>query len=97
MCGRVCSEIGRPVAPVCQYWLSEEYDWVKMSGKSKVVTWNVCRRAFNPSLDADGPYNVALVELDEDPRLFTQVVGGPLDEIRAGMRVETTYEPVKRR
>ncbi|TML19594.1 MAG: hypothetical protein E6G39_01360 [Actinobacteria bacterium] len=38
------------------------------------------------------PYVVAIVELDEGPRMETNVVGCPLDELRVGMRLAVVFE-----
>ena len=44
--------------------------------------------------EADVPYNVAEVELDEGPRLLTNLVGINNDEIRAQMPVEIVFDDV---
>jgi uncharacterized OB-fold protein len=38
------------------------------------------------------PYVVAIVDLDEGPRMETNIVGCPLDELRVGMRVTVAFE-----
>ena len=48
-----------------------------------------CRR-----LSATSPYVVALVELDEGPRLMTNVVGCPPESVTVGMPVQVTWEPL---
>ena len=40
------------------------------------------------------PYNVAEVELDEGPRLMTNLVGISNDAIKAGMPVEIVFDDV---
>ncbi len=44
--------------------------------------------------DDELPYNVAEVELEEGPRLLTNLVGVGNDEIRAGMPVEIVFDDV---
>ena len=41
------------------------------------------------------PYAVALVDLDEGARLMTNVVGCDPDEVRIGMAVRVTWEPLE--
>ena len=40
------------------------------------------------------PYAVALVDLDEEVRLLTNVVEIDAEEVRIGMQVEVTWEPM---
>jgi uncharacterized OB-fold protein len=38
------------------------------------------------------PYVVAIVELDEGPRLLTNIVGASWEDIRCDMRVRVVFE-----
>jgi uncharacterized OB-fold protein len=38
------------------------------------------------------PYAVVLVELDEGPKLYSNLVGVSKDDIRIGMRVRAAFE-----
>jgi uncharacterized OB-fold protein len=49
---------------------------------------------YFPGFDDPGAYNVALIELDEGPRLFTNLVDCQPDDIRCGMPVEVVFDPV---
>jgi uncharacterized OB-fold protein len=40
------------------------------------------------------PYAVALVDLDEGVRMLTNVVGIEAEEVRVGMDVAVTWEPM---
>ena len=44
--------------------------------------------------DDDQPYAVALVDLDEGVRMVTNIVGCPPMDVRAGMTVHVTWEPL---
>jgi uncharacterized OB-fold protein len=46
------------------------------------------------SFESDIPYNVAYVELDEGPRLITNIVGCELHDIYCDMPVEVVFEDV---
>ena len=39
--------------------------WVKATGKGKVLTWTVIRKAFHPAFAEEVPYIVAIATLDE--------------------------------
>ena len=51
-------------------------------------------QVYNKSWAGDAPYNVVLVQLDEGPRMFSNVVGVPNEKVTVGMRVEAVFEPV---
>ena len=40
------------------------------------------------------PYNVALVQLAEGPRMYSNVVGVPNDAVKVGDPVEVVFDPV---
>ena len=45
-----------------------------------------------PAFFEDVPYDVAIVELEEGPRLHSRVVGCKNEEIAIGMAVEVVFE-----
>jgi uncharacterized OB-fold protein len=45
-----------------------------------------------PTPFGDEPYVVALVELDEGPRLMTNIVGCAPESVSVGMPVQVTWE-----
>jgi hypothetical protein len=54
----------------------------------------VFHQSYFSSFEAEVPYNVAEVELEEGPRLLTNLVGVRNDAIHAGMPVEIVFEDV---
>ena len=50
--------------------------------------------AFDPGFENDLPYVVADVELEEGPRLLTNIVGCWPDEVECEMLVEVTWEDI---
>jgi uncharacterized OB-fold protein len=67
--------------------------WRDASGTGKLASWSVVHRAVRPELKEATPYVVALVQLDEGPRLFTNVIGTPPQALRVGQRVRCRFEP----
>ena len=53
-------------------------------------------RAWHPGWQDEVPYVTALVQLDEGPRLYTNIVGVDPDpaHIRCDMPVEVTFEDI---
>ena len=63
-----------------------------MSGRGRLYSFTVFRRAYAPELADQLPYVVGVGELDEGPRLITNVVGCDPDEVRVDMSVEVVFE-----
>jgi uncharacterized OB-fold protein len=53
----------------------------------------VVRRPAHPGFRDEVPYVLAIVELEEGPRLTTNIVGVAPEEVRIGMPVEAVFEP----
>jgi len=88
-----CGTHRYPPARWCFHCLSEETEWVTVSGKGTIWSWCVFHKAYFKGFEADIPYPVVLVELDEGPRLYSNLVGIPKEDIRIGMRVRAVFEP----
>ncbi|ARU03931.1 hypothetical protein CCO03_03880 [Comamonas serinivorans] len=80
--------------PFCLACESGELHWQRASGLGKVYTYTVNHRAPNPFMKARLPYVVAIVELDEGPRLMANVLGATSADMAIGRRVQITFEPV---
>jgi uncharacterized protein len=89
-----CHRVWYPPSPFCPRCWSRKFTWSTLSGRGRVSSWVVFHQAYFKGFTADVPYNVAEVELDEGPRLTTNLVGVANDAIRAGMPVEIFYDDV---
>jgi uncharacterized protein len=70
-----CANAWLPPRDFCPGCLSGAWEWVEASGRAKVVSWVVYHRAYHPAFADRLPYNVVAAELEEGPRLITNVVG----------------------
>jgi uncharacterized OB-fold protein len=74
----------RLLCPFC--W--EPVQWLELSGRGEVFATTVVRRiGLEPFRDRT-PYDLSLVELEEGPRLLTNVVGTDPDRVAIGCAVE---------
>ncbi len=64
-----------------------------LSGRGTVHSYIVFHQVYNKEFAGDVPYNVALVQLDEGPRMFSNIVGTPNDQVKVGDRVAVVFEP----
>src|SRR5262245_2989720 len=65
-----CRHIRYPINEVCPRCLSEETEWVALSGRGEVYSSIVFHQVYNQAFAGDVPYNVSLIQLDEGPRMF---------------------------
>ena len=89
-----CGHVRFPPALLCAGCLSEKAEWVKLSGRGTVYSWIVVHQSQHPAFNADVPYNVAIIELEEGPRLHTNIIGCTNDQIHIGMPVEVAFQKV---
>lgn len=64
--------------------------WKAASGTGIIYSFTVARRATGQYREA-APYVLAYVELDEGPRLMTNIVGCPVDQVAIGQPVEVVF------
>jgi len=69
-----CGHAWLPARRECPQCLSDRIHWEQAGGKGKLVSWVVYHIAYNDAFKDRLPYNVAVVELDEGPRLITNIV-----------------------
>jgi uncharacterized protein len=69
-----CSHVYFPPRPFCPSCGSRAVSVMKASGKGKLYSYVIHARA-TPGFTA--PYAIAVVELDEGPRLMSNIVGCP--------------------
>lgn len=87
-----CGQIWYPPAPFCPACWCDAVTWQRLSGRGTVNSWVVFHQAYFSSFQV--PYNVAEVELEEGPRLLTNLVEVDPAAIRIGMPVEVVFEDV---
>jgi uncharacterized OB-fold protein len=77
----LCTHCGGPVS------------WVDASGRGTVYSYTVIRQNYQRPWRDMIPYVVALVDLEEGPRLMTNIVGCDPESVTVGMPVRARFEP----
>jgi uncharacterized protein len=72
----------------------EPVEWVEASGFATVYSFTLIRQSYTRAFRHLLPLVVALVDLDEGPRLMTNLVNVSPDDLTVGMRVEVWFERV---
>ena len=86
-----CGSVRHPPSPICAHCLSDRHTWVPASGRGKVYTFVVVRETRARGWDKMVPYVVAVVELEEGPRMLSNLVSVEPDAVRIEMPVEATF------
>ena len=92
-----CTQCGRhrlPGRERCADCWSTESEWAQASGRGKLYSFGIMHQQYHPAFAEVIPYNYALVELEEGPRLVTNIVDCPHEELRVDMPVEAVFDDV---
>jgi len=89
-----CSHIRYPISHVCPKCLSGKFAWTDLSGRGEVFSYIVFHQLYNKAFEKDVPYNVALVQLEEGPRMYSNVVGVDNDAVKVGDKLEVVFDAV---
>lgn len=79
----------RYICPACG---ADRLGWDQVSGLGRVFTYTVARKPTHPAFADRVPYIIAVVELDEGPKLTTNVVGIDPEDVSIGLPVRASYE-----
>ena len=79
---------------MCPFCWSRDYEWARVSGRGKVNSWVVFHQLYYEGFKGETPYSVVQVELEEGPRLMSNLVGVKSEEIHMGMAVEVVFDDV---
>jgi hypothetical protein len=87
-----CGHLFLPPGPRCPRCWSAQLAQRAVSGEGSVYSFAVYRRTYHPAIPA--PYVVALIALDEGPRLISNVVGCAPEAVRVDMPVRVCFDEV---
>ena len=90
-----CSKAYFPPRPFCPECASRAVEVFKASGKGKLYSYIINHRPA-PGFEDDGPYAIAVVELEEGPRLMSNIVDCDQtpEALQLDMALEVTFEKV---
>lgn len=90
-----CKECGKwlhPPRPVCPKCRSREQEWVPSAGKGTIYSWVTIHES--PHAAFKSPYTVVLVEMDEGPRLVSNMIDIAAEDLQIGMPVEVVFDDI---
>ncbi len=92
-CNR-CNHRLFPPAAHCPKCGAAELAWTPVSGKGVVYTCTVAHRPPHPVLAAQCPLVIAVIELEEGPRMMSNVINCDPGAVQIGMPVQVAFEPI---
>ena len=90
-----CDDCGKLIwypRSFCPFCASMSVTYEDVSGRGVIYSFTIMRRGEGPFRDR-APYVVAYVELDEGPRLLTNIVGVDPNVVTVGQPVRVVFEP----
>jgi uncharacterized OB-fold protein len=91
-----CRDCGRAhyyPRPFCPHCWSGAVDWEDASGRASLYTWSVVHQNDLPPWPQRVPYVAAVVDLDEGPRVMTNVVECEFERLTIDMALQVTFRP----
>ncbi|MBU9477683.1 Zn-ribbon domain-containing OB-fold protein [Burkholderia multivorans] len=82
-----CGEFHFYPRSICPFCFSDKTDWSTSSGRGTIYSFSVMRRGVPV------PYAIAYVELNEGPKIVTNIVNADFDKIEVGQPVRVVFQP----
>ncbi|MER6972153.1 Zn-ribbon domain-containing OB-fold protein [Nocardioides sp. NPDC057767] len=88
---RACEKVHHYPRPFCPSCWSEDVEAIEASGRGTLYTYSTVYVNDLPPFKERLPYVAAMVELEEGPRLMTNIEGCDPEALSVGMAVEVDF------
>jgi len=78
----------------CMHCSSDQLYWVEVSGRGMIYSYTIIHQNKSPEFIADVPYNVAIVQLEEGPRMMSNIVDIDPADLRVDLPVTVVFDPI---
>ncbi len=78
----------------CPHCGGSNLDWQQASGRGHIYSFTVVHNNAPSAFLADMPYVVAVIRLEEDVQMLSNIVQCDLDQLRCNQPVEVVFEPL---
>lgn len=85
-----CGKIHLPPRPLCDNCFGEEFEWVNISGKGKLLTYTVIHIAPQ-QFQSLAPYAVGIVELGNGLKIPGMIQGTTQENLEIGMELTLEF------
>lgn len=92
-----CTACGKPFLyprVLCPFCASGDIEWIRASGRGRLHAFEIAHQILNRAFKVKTPLVLAMVELEEGPRMLTNLVDVEPDpaRLRCDMPVEVVFE-----
>jgi uncharacterized protein len=87
---KVMRHVPRVLCPSCS---SDRFEWKRSSGRGTIFSWTTTARSLHPGF-TKVPMTLAIVAMEEGPRLLAQLIDVTDDEIEEGIPVTASIDSV---
>lgn len=92
-CG-ACGHRWFPPTQLCPACRSAAIEWQAVSGRGRVFSFVLFHRNYHKGFADERPYCVAVIALDEGPRMISNVIGIAVDKVCCDLAVEVVFEDI---
>ncbi|MFQ6030300.1 MAG: Zn-ribbon domain-containing OB-fold protein [Dehalococcoidia bacterium] len=78
----------------CPRCFSRDIEWAKVSGNGRLHTYTIVHQPASPAFQEDAPHVYAVVQLDEGPRMISNIVECELDALQVDMPLVPAFDDV---
>jgi uncharacterized OB-fold protein len=90
---KACGAWRLPSRPRCPDCWSTDTEWARASGRGTLHSFGIMHQKF-PGFEDVVPYNFVTVELEEGPRIVSNVIGMPNEDLRCDMPLQAVFDDV---
>jgi len=78
---------------LCPFCYAADIEWFQATGRGRLYSFEIAYQTFNKAFKVKPPYILAMVELEEGPRVMSNLIGIEPDpkRIRCDMPVEVVF------
>ena len=89
-----CKHHWFPPSHLCPHCGSDRSQWAEVSGRGRIYSFVIYHRVYHPGFADEIPYAVAVIELEEGPRMISNVAGIAPDKLACDMKVLVSFEDI---
>jgi uncharacterized OB-fold protein len=84
----------KEACPYCRRKSMGKMEEIKLSGKGEIVSYTIIH-VGPEDFEEQVPYPIAIVKLEEGPQITAQIVDCKNEEVKIGMKVESTFRKIR--
>ena len=91
---RNCSNIFFYPREQCPTCMSDDLGWTQVSGRGRLYSFTVVHQTAHPAFQAEAPHIYAIIQLNEGPRIPSNLVDCGIEDAQIDMPVEVVFDDV---